>query len=387
MLLEQRRSLLSPEFGLRRAREEAGAIGSAPRELLEGQAGRIARIEAQESLSSRYQTDFDIQEREKLLEQRRSLLAQEPGVRWAREDARTLGAGGRESLEGRTGLIARFEAQESLFSRHQTDYFKDIPGFGDAFRQTRYELGQASEFARAHTAMTEHIREVERFRFPQFEFPVLPNWMIPEFDQTPWIMPRKSHEKGAIVLADQGWTIPAWISMRAIQTLGKSTDEEIDAFFLRSYLGEHENAGELKDTSEKLLASDELRQWRSLLQDVFDCIQIGKYRVCVPSLLTVLEGFVAESLAKKFNASRRDTNIPASLKKRIMHDDEPFSELLWMCVVTFLNHLFAHSDFESTCPAFINRHWILHGRSATEWTVTDALKLVNALSTLHWLST
>ena len=151
MLLEQRRSLLSPEFGLRRAREEAGAIGSAPRELLEGQAGRIARIEAQESLSSRYQTDFDIQEREKLLEQRRSLLAQEPGVRWAREDARTLGAGGRESLEGRTGLIARFEAQESLFSRHQTDYFKDIPGFGDAFRQTRYELGQASEFARAHT--------------------------------------------------------------------------------------------------------------------------------------------------------------------------------------------------------------------------------------------
>jgi hypothetical protein len=58
---------------------------------------------------------------------------------------------------------------------------------------------------------------------------------------------------------------------------------------------------------------------------------------------------------------------------------------MWTSVVLFLDHLFASSDFQSASPAFINRHWILHGRSATEWTEVDVLKLVNALATLHWL--
>ena len=56
-----------------------------------------------------------------------------------------------------------------------------------------------------------------------------------------------------------------------------------------------------------------------------------------------------------------------------------------LSAVTFLDHLFKPSDFEATRPTIINRHWILHGRSATDWTVADALKLVNALATLHWL--
>jgi hypothetical protein len=299
----------------------------------------------------------------------------------------TFGSAAQELIEGQAGWIAKFEAQESLFSRYQPDYFRDIPGFRDAFKQTRFELEQASEFARAQAAMTDNLREIERFRFPQFEFPTALNWMIPEWDQTQWAIPKKSHMKGAVHLADLGWTTPPWIVMRVSPMLGKFSDNEIDEFFLKSYLGEHGEEGELKDTSERLLASDEMSQWRSLLEDVFDCIRIGKYKVCVPSLLTVLEGFMAESLVSELKISRRDTNVAASLRKRKMHEDKSFNGLLWMSVVTFLDHLFAHSDFESTCPMFINRHWILHGRSATEWTAADALKLVNALSTLHWLST
>jgi hypothetical protein len=44
-------------------------------------------------------------------------------------------------------------------------------------------------------------------------------------------------------------------------------------------------------------------------------------------------------------------------------------------------HLFAFASFESTPPKFMNRHWILHGRLATEWTAIDAIKLLNALGT------
>jgi hypothetical protein len=74
-------------------------------------------------------------------------------------------------------------------------------------------------------------------------------------------------------------------------------------------------------------------------------------------------------------------------KKAKWHDEESFTGIMWLSAVTFLDHLFAHSDFECTTPQFINRHWILHGRSAAEWTATDALKLANALATLHWLAT
>jgi hypothetical protein len=188
-------------------------------------------------------------------------------------------------------------------------------------------------------------------------------------------------------MADRGWTVAAWMSLPDIPALGEASDDEIDSFFVKSYLGSKGESGELKTLSNDLLTSNEISPWKGLLEEVFSCILEGHYKVCVPALVTVIEGFAAQCLYKQLNTSRRELKVAATLKKAKWHEEESFTGIIWLSVVTFLDHLFAHSDFESTTPQFINRHWILHGRSATEWTTTDALKLANALATLHWLAT
>jgi hypothetical protein len=100
-----------------------------------------------------------------------------------------------------------------------------------------------------------------------------------------------------------------------------------------------------------------------------------------------LEGFTIQSLIIRQKAAPRELKPHSSLKKTQWQDDPTFHGLLWMSVVTFLEKLFAYHPFDLPSPTFINRPWILHGRSATEWTAADALKLVNALATLEWLFT
>src|SRR4030095_698695 len=56
--------------------------------------------------------------------------------------------------------------------------------------------------------------------------------------------------------------------------------------------------------------------------------------------------------------------------------------LIWKSVATFMEKLYENSDFSGNRPFLINRHWILHGRDATAWTVADSIRLFNALQTI-----
>jgi hypothetical protein len=178
---------------------------------------------------------------------------------------------------------------------------------------------------------------------------------------------------------------PSWMIPREAVEMETATDSEIDDYFLQNYLGDGPNQSQLKISSQQLLKSPGMEQWRDLLSEVFDCMASGKYKICVPSLATILDGFVAASLCKHANAPKHDIKVVVTLKRAKWHEKGNFTAVFWTSVVNFLTHLFAHAPSDSPRPIFINRHWILHGRSATDWTATDALKLVNALTTLDWL--
>ena len=254
-----------------------------------------------------------------------------------------------------------------------------------AFEQTRIRLAEASQFAYATSAFSKALRAAEQIKLTTFVFPEFPNLTFPKLPQIDSERTINALRKGAIRLSECGWAIPEWATPREIQELGECTDGDIDDFFVVSYLGNNSNQGQLERVSRNLLASIEMEMWRSLLEEIFYCVQNGKYRVCVPALLTILEGFTAHSLYKRLNTSRRQTNVSVSINRAAFHSDKTVEGVIWRSVVVFLNRLFASFDFESASPTFINRHWILHGRSDTEWTSADALKLVNALATMHWL--
>jgi hypothetical protein len=262
----------------------------------------------------------------------------------------------------------------------------------DSVEQIRHSLSEASRLARpftdealrAFSAIDERVKQMERFTIPRFELPGIQEWKFPELPQIDWDAITQRQREGAIQLASKGWTIAAWMELPDVSSLGSATESKIEAYFLKNYIGEEGRAGELRETSRTLLASDEMGKWKGLLEEVFECLERKRYRVCVPSLLTILEGFTMESLQRKQKISRKSTKVRIAVENASWHQQSDFIGVMWMSVVTFFEHLFANSDFDSAAPPFINRHWVLHGRSATDWTAADALKLVNALATLQW---
>jgi hypothetical protein len=321
----------------------------------------------------------------KLLRQTESLLVPPRNVTSFLEEIRNSRAVS-DFAEQQKTTAKYLASRQSTLSQFSPDYLDTIAKVSQSFTEMTSELARAADFARM-SGVTEALRAAEGFKLPHFEFPTFPELILPEIPEVDWEGTIRVYSPSVVRLADRGWTVAAWMSFPDIKRMAESSDEEIDDFFLQNYLGTNGRVPELRSLWAELLSSSEIDTWRALLEEVFSCIELGKYRVCVPSLVAVIEGFTVQALYKQSKASRRELKVAVSLKKAKWHEDQDFNGLMWKSVVVFLEHLFAHSDFESTSPTFINRHWIQHGRSDTEWTAADALKLVNALATLHWLST
>lgn len=325
------------------------------------------------------------EEHEHLLERRRSLLSPEPGLKDLLDNTR-FGSAARELLESRASWGLRADAE--LAFEQRSDALIGHPGLADFYERTRLGISEASEFVRSHALLSDQLWESECLGIAGLRFAGFPEWLTPHWDELRWAgVPSQSHRHQVVRLAELGWTNPVWIRADAVTMFRLYRDDEIDQFFVTAYLGSDGTEKELENVQQRLLSSGGLSQWRSLLVEVFECLENGRYAVTVPPLLTVLEGFTMEALVHEQKASKRSTKVAASIKNAQWHGEESFTSLMWMSIVIFLDRLFANAPFDSPIPGFINRHWILHGRSGTEWTAADALKLLNALDTLTWLST
>jgi hypothetical protein len=107
--------------------------------------------------------------------------------------------------------------------------------------------------------------------------------------------------------------------------------------------------------------------------------------VTIPATLTIMDGYLASALVKASLATPKVTTPLKVLKDAKWHEDDTFDAVFWKAGVMFLSRVFASSDFTQQPPTFINRHWILHGRGPVDWTLSDALRLVNSLTTLEFL--
>jgi hypothetical protein len=315
---------------------------------------------------------------------------QEPGICSALKET-SRGPVELQMFQMQNDVLAKLSERSLYFPQS----LKVVLEMKDALEQLHKSLGDTHAFTqslsqeglKALNSITAPLQKISQIEIPQLKFPNIPEWKFPELPEIDWDAFTEKQRDGAVALANKGWTVPAWMTLPDIPRLGKSTESEIEDFFLTSYLGVDGEEGELKRTLSTLTASSEMRKWKYLLEEIFECIGNKKHRVCVPSLLTILEGFTIESLHKKKHISRKITRVKSAVEDTKWHRQNDFDGIMWLSVLTFLDHLFANSDFSSSPPTSVNRHWVLHGRAATDWTAADALKLVNAISTLHWLFT
>jgi hypothetical protein len=259
-----------------------------------------------------------------------------------------------------------------------------FPELDSRLKKMESEFQKAFAFANA-SALKNVSEAFARFHPSALDQVFLPKLTIPDFPKVDWAKLKKRQTTAAIRLGKSGWTVAAWMSFADIPALETVDDAEIDSYFVGNYLGGEGKQGELKPLAARLLSSVPLTRWRGLLEEVFENIENKKYRICVPALLTIIEGYIAESVFQRLRTPRKNLKVVRAIKDGKWHESDSIGAVMWLSVVTFLEQLFANSDFDADRPNLINRHWILHGRSVTDWTAVDALKLVNAVATLHWL--
>lgn len=181
-------------------------------------------------------------------------------------------------------------------------------------------------------------------------------------------------------LAKCGWTLPMEFTLRDIAELADKSADDIDAFFVEYYTGNDYAA--LRRVRVGLLARPALAQWHALLSECFDAFERKNHLITIPALSSVIEGVVAK-------AGNALTEQRVKLKKicasKAAEATSGVPQWMWRTLELFVEQLFQKAPFDHSRPAFINRHWILHGRDAATWTVADSLRLFNALQTVDSL--
>ncbi len=183
-------------------------------------------------------------------------------------------------------------------------------------------------------------------------------------------------EVHARVVGERGWTVPTWGPFGLVEYLAQFSATEIDQGLLREY-SKRRNARE-KELLKDLLQDDALLHWRPLLAECIDVYRRRKYRVVVPSLLTIVEGAVVSTL----NLYSRRPGPKKVATQQASNQDPSMIRAAWVSVEAFLSTVFADHDFSSSRPVSLNRHWVLHGRDRPEWGRIECLRLFHALDTI-----
>lgn len=193
---------------------------------------------------------------------------------------------------------------------------------------------------------------------------------------------RPVHE-AEVRLAEFGWTIPGWMYRQDVLEVAKKIPAEIDAVVTARFMDD--GANELKRLRAELLKAPALANWHKLIEEIVASIEAGHNRVAVHASLSVLEGYVAKSLTERDLIEPSDRSPISKLNRAYWQRTDIEEAYFWQSGILFLTKIFGHSDFSQDEPSLINRHWVLHGRSSKDWTAADALRLVNAISTLEHL--
>lgn len=250
-------------------------------------------------------------------------------------------------------LIAQSKVDE--FLRPVRELSERIAGqFGALSAETEKILTAISEFDRQWTVRLERSLKV----------------IAASFDSA-----ASKFEDDARELGERGWTMPMWGPIELVHDLAHLTAQELDAKLQRAYSLQR-NKRE-KELLEGLIDKPALLHWRPLLSECIDVFRKRKYRVVVPSLLTVVEGSMASVI--DFYSRKSPKYIAA---QAVRNRDPGVMRLAWISVQAFVDKVFLNHDFSAPKPALINRHWICHGRDVPEWGRIDCLRLFQALDTI-----
>ena len=205
------------------------------------------------------------------------------------------------------------------------------------------------------------------------EFYKVATYAMRDFSEIAQIDLADDTEEAIEKLAMRGWSLPWHLSIGQARDLMDEDPDEIDAFF-EAYFED----GGLEALREDILGDKKLGKWKVLLDQCFKNYSGGGFQICIPSLISVLEGsfdylaFFDERRRKKFFEER----IQAATS---------FHKLTWISLHRFCDVVFMSGD-PRRATDYINRHKVMHGSDdPSGWKKVDCLRLFQALDSTRRL--
>jgi hypothetical protein len=151
--------------------------------------------------------------------------------------------------------------------------------------------------------------------------------------------------------------------------------DDLDLVFAKFYANEVNSSRLFSD----LRVADALLPWRPLLIECIDSFKENRFLIVVPSLFLIFEGVFSPAV----ESFKRMVNIKQDSAARLKFAEDGHDTAIWGSVEGFGGEVFRSHSFAEPAPARLNRHWVLHGRSPTNWTRLDCLRLFQAIHTIQ----
>ncbi len=245
--------------------------------------------------------------------------------------------------------------------------------FQKLLEKSQKGLEIAADFARAQARLED--QEVRDSVLPRFEIPACPKLVVTDRNGINFEGTTRKARAGVVRMADVGWTFAGWMGPGYAAALARAPYKEIDTVLVERYVAGGSLTKRLKLIAQELLTSPQLKPWKQVLKLIFKCLLAEQYALSVPALLNVLEEYVSACLVYMLK-------LPAaSIRPHVDLENG----LVWSSAVVYVNHLLANSHFSRPTPSSKSRSELPQIRPEVRWKQPDALKLVNALATLHML--
>ncbi|WP_282035203.1 hypothetical protein [Metabacillus indicus] len=181
--------------------------------------------------------------------------------------------------------------------------------------------------------------------------------------------------KATVKIGKRGWTIPFSFSIEQISFFEQELHTDIDTIFMW-YFSEEENFDRMINA---ILSINEIKQWHEAIKQ---CVYAHKNKMFILSISTLIP--ILEGILSAFEKNKNNTKMMKVCKEMIESPDFPsiFDKIIWTSCYHFISTLYQKSDFSGTEPEIVNRHWILHGRTAFNNSEVDSIKIFNAIETV-----
>ncbi len=154
-----------------------------------------------------------------------------------------------------------------------------------------------------------------------------------------------------------------------------NVDAELENLYISN------NQEKIKKLLEKLENHVAMTRHRSLFQQTIHSAQNGDFALAIIGLISIFDGLLSDVTGNNSTKLAARSNVVfKKLENDETIDSDEFAILILMMTYEKSFGMFtAHSDFSQDEPEYLNRHWIMHGRSLRPKGSLDYLKILHLI--------